>query len=154
MAFRPVYAPEDAAKILWRLILSGRARIEDFDVPPPGFNGAPESIRNLAREFEHYQNDPEVINDANHYLETHDISLHPETVQAAPDPRDFAEPGSDLRRAEPQIYMEGQLGPLQRDGNHQLEHERRSETGNRAGQAKLGTEGEPAPLSSGSSLDW
>ena len=88
MALVPIYEPEAAARILWRLILTGRAKIEQFDDPPPGYVGNPETFRNLAREYEHLKEEPKVVAAANEYLETHDRIHHPESVQVV-DPRDF-----------------------------------------------------------------
>ena len=68
MALVPVFAPEAAAKILWRLILTERARLEDFDTPPPGHDGPPERYRNLAREFSHLKDDPDVRKRAEEYM--------------------------------------------------------------------------------------
>ena len=68
MALEPVYCPERAAKILWRLILTDRAKIEHFDEPSRGFNGDPAKLRNLAKEYEHLKNDPSVLADVANYL--------------------------------------------------------------------------------------
>ena len=115
MALVPIYEPEAAARILWRLILTGRAKIEQFDNPPPGYVGNPETFRNLAREYEHLKEDPKVVAVANEYLETHDRIHHPETVQAGPSPRDFepakADQGSALRSDQPHVHMEGEESP-------------------------------------------
>ena len=79
---------------------------------------------------------------------------HPESVQAAPDPKDFAQPGSDLRSDHAPLPVEGNSGSVFSDGRDQLGHQPGSRSSNSEGQAELGTEGEPAPLSSGSTLDW
>ena len=82
------------------------------------------------------------------------------TVQAAPDPRDFAEPKPTIREIKPQIFnpepTDQGMGadPVVSNGNHQLGHERRSENGNREGQAELGTTGEHSSRGSGMPLDW
>ena len=68
MALTPVFAPEAAAKILWRLILTDRARLEDFDTPPKGHDGPKERYRNLAREYSHLKDDPDVRQAAESYL--------------------------------------------------------------------------------------
>ena len=85
---------------------------------------------------------------------------YPEAVQASPDPHDFVEPTAELRCSkshicspEPTEQRMG-TGPVQRDGDHQLEHERRSENGNREGQTELASEGEHAARSPGMPLDW
>ena len=79
---------------------------------------------------------------------------HPESVQAAPDPKDFAQPGSDLRSDHAPLPMEGNSGSVFSDGRDQLGHQPGSRSSNSEGQAELGAEREPAPLSSGSTLDW
>ena len=86
MALAPIYQPEAAAKILWRLILTGRARIEDFDSPPPGYQGNPETFRNLAREYEHLKEDSSVLEEANRYNELN--GKPPERVEVI-SPRDL-----------------------------------------------------------------
>lgn len=92
MALKPIFAPESAAKLLWRLILTGRAQIEDFDKAPPGYSGDPAKLRNLAREYPHYEHDPDVIADAQRYLDTlaasQEPKQEPERVQVV-SPRDF-----------------------------------------------------------------
>ena len=79
---------------------------------------------------------------------------HPEQVQAAPDPRDFAEPGPDLRSDHAPLPTERGAGSMVSDGHHQLQHEPGSRSSDSEGQAELGAEGEHAALSSGSALDW
>ena len=113
MALVPIYKPESAARILWRLILTSRARLEDFDNPPPGYVGNPETFRNLAREYEHLKEDPKVIAAANHYLETNDRNLHPQTVQLT-DPRDFtpaSDPQPDVRPTPAPVQLARQEDP-------------------------------------------
>ena len=106
MALKPVYAPEAAARILWHLILTDRARIDHFDTPAPGYQGDPANHRNLAREFSHLQHDPDVIKKADEYRAK--AGAQP-LVQAAPDPRDFdANPGSPVQRGEPQLHVQGE----------------------------------------------
>ena len=54
----PLYTPEDAARVLWSLILTERALLEHFDTPPKGHEGDPAKYRNLAREFPGMRDDP------------------------------------------------------------------------------------------------
>ncbi len=79
---------------------------------------------------------------------------HPEAVQAAPDPRDLAQPGSDIRRTEPPLQVEREFGPVQRHGDLQPRDESAGDRCNREGQAELGTEGEHPSSSFGMPLDW
>ena len=128
---KPLY---DATTVMLTLrdgINKGYWTLEDLDVPPPGYIGTPENFRNLLRD-----------------------DFHPEAVQAAPDPRDFAEPGSNLRSDHAPLPVEGESGSVFSDGRDQLEHERRSENGHREGQAELVSEGEQDPQLPGGVLDW
>ena len=79
---------------------------------------------------------------------------HPESVQAAPDPKDFAEPGSDLRSDHAPLPVEGNSGSVFSDGRDQLGHEPGSRSSDSEGQAELGTEGSATPSVRGESLDW
>ena len=79
---------------------------------------------------------------------------HPEAVQASPDPRDFAEPGSDLRSDHAPLPVEGRISPMVSDRDNEPQHEPASEGGHREGQAELGAEGSAAPSVRGESLDW
>ena len=65
----PIYTPEDAAKVLWSLILTERALLEHFDMPPPGYEGDPKTFRNLAREYPGMRDDPRVQKIVAHYYE-------------------------------------------------------------------------------------
>ena len=65
----PIYTPEDAAKVLWSLILTERALLEHFDVPPPGYEGNPKTFRNLAREYPGMRDDPRVQKIVANYYE-------------------------------------------------------------------------------------
>ena len=124
--------------------------IETFDTPSPGFvnntgadrrtfpggyTGVP--FRNLLRD-----------------------DFHPEAVEAAPDPRDFAESKPTLRRTEPQIFNpeptdQGMgTGAVECHRDNEPRDEPASEGSNREGQAELGTEGSAAPSVRGESLDW
>ena len=79
---------------------------------------------------------------------------HPESVQAAPDPKDFAQPGSDLRSDHAPLPVEGNSGSVFSDGRDQLGHEPGSRSSDSEGQAELGTEGEQDSQLSRSVLDW
>jgi hypothetical protein len=106
MALHPVFSPEHAAKILWRLILTDRAKLEDFDTPPPGFNGDVSKFRNLAREYAHLEKDPDVLNDVATYLSHFDPQPEAtERVQVV-SPRDFV-PSSDPLPVEPNQELDG-----------------------------------------------
>ena len=130
MPLQRVSSEDGARLILQRMIEAGRCTLEDLDTPPPGYEGDPSTYQNLLRDY------------------------YPESVQAAPDPKDFAEPGSDLRSDHAPLPVEGNSGSVFSDGRDQLGHEPGSRSSDSEGQAELGTEGEPAPLSSGSTLDW
>lgn len=128
---KPLY---DATTVMLTLrdgINKGYWTLEDLDVPPPGYIGTPENFRNLLRD-----------------------DYHPEQVQAAPDPRDFAEPGSNFRSDHAPIPVEGDFGSVFSDGRDQLGHQPGSRSSDSEGQAELGTEGEHSSLSPRSSLDW
>jgi len=109
MALKPIFTPEAAAKILWRLILTDRAKIEDFDKPLPTFTGDPVTFRNLAREYPDLQHDPEVLADAQRYLDALAASQkpkqEPERVQVV-SPRDFV-PAPDPLPTEPNQELDG-----------------------------------------------
>ena len=79
---------------------------------------------------------------------------HPEQVQAAPDPHDFAQPGSDIRPGPTPIPVEGDFGSVFSDGRDQLGHQPGSRSSNSEGQAELGAEGEQDSQLSRSVLDW
>ena len=128
---KPLY---DATTVMLTLrdgINKGYWTLEDLDVPPPGYIGTPENFRNLLRD-----------------------DFHPEAVQAAPDPRDFAEPGSNLRSDHAPLPVEGRVSPMVSDGDNELRHEPDSGSSDSEGQAELGTEGEHPASSSGMPLDW
>ena len=134
---KPLYDVTTVMLTLRDGITKGYWTLEDLDVPPPGYIGTPENFRNLLRD-----------------------DYHPEAVQAAPDPRDFAEPGSDLRRTEPQVFnpepTDQGMGAsaLQRDRNNGTCNESDGEGSHREGQAELGTEGEHPASGSRMPLDW
>ena len=79
---------------------------------------------------------------------------HPEAVQAAPDPRDFAEPGSGIRSDHASLSVEGGISPLVSNGDNGTQPQPDSEGCNREGQAELGTTGEHAARGAGMPLDW
>ena len=79
---------------------------------------------------------------------------HPEAVQAAPDPRDFAEPGSDLRPDPTPLPTGQRTDPVFSDGHNGAQPQPDSEGCNRERQAELGTTGEHAARGSGMPLDW
>ena len=64
---KPIYKPDDAAKVLWWLILTERALLEHFDTPPKGHEGPPERYRNLAREYMGMRDDPDVLRRVENY---------------------------------------------------------------------------------------
>ena len=124
--------------------------IETFDTPSPGFvnntgadrrtfpggyTGVP--FRNLLRD-----------------------DFHPEAVEAAPDPRDFAESKPTLRRTEPQIFnpepTDQGMGASAIFGDPDLlAHDEPSSQGcDREGQAELGEEGATDSSGTGKPLDW
>ena len=130
MPLQRVSSEDGARLILQRMIEAGRCTLEDLDTPPPGYEGDPSTYQNLLRDY------------------------YPESVQAAPDPKDFAEPGSDLRSDHAPLPVEGRASPLVGNGDHQLRHEPGSRSSDSEGQAELGTEGSAAPSVRGESLDW
>lgn len=109
MALKPIFTPEAAAKILWRLILTGRAKIEDFDKPLPTYAGNPDTFKNLAREYPELQHDPEVLADAQRYLDvlasSQESKQEPERVQVV-SPRDFV-PAPDPLPISPGEELDG-----------------------------------------------
>ena len=130
MPLQRVSSEDGARLILQRMIEAGRCTLEDLDTPPPGYEGDPSTYQNLLRDY------------------------YPESVQAAPDPKDFAQPGSDIRPSATPVPFQGESGSVFSDGRDQLEHERRSENGHREGQAELVSEGEQDPQLPGGVLDW
>ena len=130
MPLQRVSSEDGARLILQRMIEAGRCTLEDLDTPPPGYEGDPSTYQNLLRDY------------------------YPESVQAAPDPKDFAEPGSDLRSSSASLPVEGGISPMVSDGHNEPRDEPASEGSNREGQAELGTEGEHPASSSGMPLDW
>ena len=134
---KPLY---DATTVMLTLrdgINKGYWTLEDLDVPPPGYIGTPENFRNLLRD-----------------------DFHPEAVQAAPDPRDFAESKPTLRRTEPQIFNpeptdQGMgTGAVERDSDLLAHNEPSSQECDREGQAELVKERSTDSPSTGESLDW
>ena len=130
MPLQRVSSEDGARLILQRMIEAGRCTLEDLDTPPPGYEGDPSTYQNLLRDY------------------------YPESVQAAPDPKDFAEPGSDLRSSSASLPVEGGISPMVSDGHNEPRDEPASEGSNREGQAELGTEGEQDSQLPGGVPDW
>ena len=124
----------------------GYWRLEDLDRDSPG-------LQLLKNEMQMHR----VYELRDHQFPEHRNLLrdyHPEAVQAAPDPRDFAEPGSGIRSDHAPLSVEGGISPLVSNGDHQLQHEPSSRSSDSEGQAELGTTGEHAARGSGMPLDW
>ena len=134
---KPLYDVTTVMLTLRDGITKGYWTLEDLDVPPPGYIGTPENFRNLLRD-----------------------DYHPEAVQAAPDPRDFAESKPTLRRTEPQIFntepTDQGMGASAIFGDPDLlAHDEPSSQGcDREGQAELGEEGATDSSGTRKPLDW
>ena len=149
----PIYDLASIRKTLRDGITKGYWTEEHFDTPSLG-------RRMLEEDMKHHK----VMELRSFQLPTHRNLLrddyHPEQVQAAPDPRDFAESKPTLRRTEPQIFNpeptdQGMgTGAIFGDRNNGTCNESDGEGCNREGQAELGTEGSAAPSVRGESLDW
>ena len=143
----PIYDLASIRKTLRDGITKGYWTEEHFDTPSLG-------RRMLEEDMKHHK----VMELRSFQLPTHRNLLrddyHPEAVQASPDPRDFAEPGSDLRSDHAPLPVEGNSGSVFSDGRDQLGHEPGSRSSDSEGQAELGTEGEQAARGSGMPLDW
>ena len=130
MPLQRVSSEDGARLILQRMIEAGRCTLEDLDTPPPGYEGDPSTYQNLLRDY------------------------YPESVQAAPDPKDFAEPGSDLRSSSASLPVEGRISPMVSNRDNEPRDEPDSGSSDCEGQAELGTEREHAARGSGMPLDW
>ena len=143
----PIYDLASIRKTLRDGITKGYWTEEHFDTPSLG-------RRMLEEDMKHHK----VMELRSFQLPTHRNLLrddyHPEQVQAAPDPRDFAEPGSDLRSDHAPLPVQGRISPMVSNRDNEPRDEPDSGSSDCEGQAELGTEGKQDPQLPGSILDW
>ena len=80
---------------------------------------------------------------------------YPETVQAAPDPRDFdANPGAPVQRGEPQLHVQGEETPVVSDLDPVARHDGAGGAADSGDQASVGAAGEPPASTGGITPLW